>query len=363
MILGKLLYYISKNFLTTLLLISSLIIACILVVSFFEMLNSVRGAIVPFLTILKVSFLKLPHLLGELLPLIIFISVLFTFDKFIKNHEMIIFLVSGINIWRIIFPVLLISLFLSISYITILQPISSSLLNKSETLKRKASNNDTSVLVAKNGLYIFEKIDNSSRVYTANFIVPGESALHNFSVIFLNDKHDFLKKIEAEKAILNNGYMKFEGKMFASDQNGNPIDIKNKIIKTKIDIKTLVNKFTTPEKISFWKLSAISSKLNSSGINSDKYINYYYKLLFNPFYIISIVLLALCFLNLNTRSNSTIKLVGTSSIIGFTIHSFKEILTSFLIANEISSPIAQFIPTIILISIAVSVIFQKFESN
>lgn len=364
MFFNKFFLYLNRNFTQSVIYIGVLILCCTFIISVFDILNNFKSIIIPFKTIILLAFLKLPFLIGEIFPLIIFISILFTFDKLARSNELVIFLTSGINIWRVIYPVILTSFILGFLFLIVMQPISANFLNKFEYLSRKLKNNSqSSFLVAEDGLFIMETIGNENRVYTSKYVTPTESSFHNFTMIVLNKKNDFQRKIESGKAIFQKGRITLDDNILVTDKTGNEITLGDNIISTNLNFKKILEKFTSPEKISIWKLASISYQLKNSGINSDKFVNYYYKLLFRPFYIISIALVATCFINLNLRSNSNIRILAIGSIFGFLIHSFKEILTTFLISNGLSSPIAQFLPLLVLTTIAIGAIIQKFDSN
>jgi len=57
-----------------------------------------------------VIFYELPNILGKALPVGLLLGSLFTFDKLSKDFELTIFRVAGLSFWRILSPVLLLSL-------------------------------------------------------------------------------------------------------------------------------------------------------------------------------------------------------------------------------------------------------------
>lgn len=57
-----------------------------------------------------VIFYELPNILGKALPVGLLLGSLFTFDKLSKDFELTIFRVAGLSFWRILAPVLVLSL-------------------------------------------------------------------------------------------------------------------------------------------------------------------------------------------------------------------------------------------------------------
>lgn len=64
-------------------------------------------------TALLVIFYELPNILGKALPVGLLLGSLFTFDKLSKDFELTIFRVAGLSFWRILAPVLVLSLMIT----------------------------------------------------------------------------------------------------------------------------------------------------------------------------------------------------------------------------------------------------------
>lgn len=62
------------------------------------------------LTGILVIFYELPNIIGKALPVGLLLGSLFTFDKLSKDFELTIFRVAGLSFWRILAPVLVLSL-------------------------------------------------------------------------------------------------------------------------------------------------------------------------------------------------------------------------------------------------------------
>jgi len=237
------------------------------------------------------------------------------------------------------------------------------MLNKQEFMISKVEKgHSNSMLISGSGLYIHESVAGENRVYTAKNISPSNFTFNDITILILDQKNNLLKKIESDKAVLEKNTFELSGKILVTNKFGEEIDNVEKL-KTLLDFKYILDKFSSPEKIPFWKLGSLASHLESSGINADNFTNYYYKLIFRPIYAIAVCFLACCFISLNNRKLSNVKLIGVGSIVGLMVHGFKEIFSSYLIANNFSSSVAQILPLIIIASASAMIIFHKFENN
>lgn len=77
------------------------------------LLNTIKKALAGEYTIktaILVLSYELPNILGKALPVGLLLGSLFTFDKLSKDFELTIFRVAGLSFWRILAPVLVLSL-------------------------------------------------------------------------------------------------------------------------------------------------------------------------------------------------------------------------------------------------------------
>ena len=71
---------------------------------------------------INLAFLKLPEMVFEIFPFIILFGTLATFYSMAKNSELVIFRSSGISIWKILTPPILIVTIIGFFLILALQP-------------------------------------------------------------------------------------------------------------------------------------------------------------------------------------------------------------------------------------------------
>ncbi|MFA7658863.1 MAG: LptF/LptG family permease [Candidatus Gastranaerophilaceae bacterium] len=80
------------------------------------LLNTIRKALegeYSVKTAILVIFYELPNILGKALPVGLLLGSLFTFDKLSKDFELTIFRVAGLSFWRILAPVLVLSVIIT----------------------------------------------------------------------------------------------------------------------------------------------------------------------------------------------------------------------------------------------------------
>ncbi|MDX1924166.1 MAG: LptF/LptG family permease [Rickettsiaceae bacterium] len=355
--------YITNLYLRSLMFVLLGISLCVTCFNMFDVMNKARSFILPVYEIFILSILKLPLVLHELLPVSILISSLYFFQTISKRNEAVIIFTSGISVWRFLQPLVFVSILVGIFFVTIIQPISAFCLDIQTSLERKyfSPKKANMISVIDTGLYIFESFDSGNRIITARIIIRDKSTIKGVTILELDNDNNPINRIESDEARFLDSGIILGSKSFGVTMTGDKIDMANQILKTNLSFSTIIKKFESPENIPFWKLGRLATELNNSGIHADKFVNYYYKLFFRPIYCASIILLSCCFLNINPRGRSRIKLLGYGSILGFVTHSSKEVGSALLISKEFSPFFAQSMPIILIAMVSILVIIQLFE--
>lgn len=143
-------------------------------------------------TAILVLFYELPNILGKALPVGLLLGSLFTFDKLSKDFELTIFRVAGLSFWRILSPVIVLSLIITVfCFITYdkLIPYSA---NKLINIKKEYSPSQ----------YIYTQKDKSNRP-TIAVVVSRFNYTSISNIIVL----DFSKKYYTDVNALSNIYV------------------------------------------------------------------------------------------------------------------------------------------------------------
>ena len=93
-----------------------------------------------FNDILKMSFLKMPFLINEILPFIVIISTSFYFKNLIDNNELVSIRNLGLSVIDIFYPVAFAVLTLGLFALFFLNPISSISMNYLQEILRLSPN-------------------------------------------------------------------------------------------------------------------------------------------------------------------------------------------------------------------------------
>ncbi len=167
------------------------------------LLNTIRKALegeYSVKTAILVIFYELPNILGKALPVGLLLGTLFTFDKLSKDFELTIFRVAGLSFWRILRPVLVLSLlvtaFCFVTYDKLIPFSASKLVNIKKQYSpsqyiytQKDENNKPKMAVVVSRF----NYSNISNIIVLDFSSSEYTDLHALSRIYVAEKADHFR--------------------------------------------------------------------------------------------------------------------------------------------------------------------------
>ena len=150
--------YLGKEFIK-IVINTSIIFFCLgFIMNIFEEINFFKDFDVTISTPIILSFLFVPSLLNNFFPFVILISGIWFFLKTKKTNEQTSMNVSGMSNLSIIIIPSVLSIMLGIFFVTAINPITSSLVKKYETVKGNyEKEQDYLATVTVNGIWIKER--------------------------------------------------------------------------------------------------------------------------------------------------------------------------------------------------------------
>lgn len=353
--------YLSKSYIryfTTILLV---ITGALVLSNVFDVLHKFKTIHIPSELIWKLVLYKIPYLLGEISPLLSFVSMLFFLRQLTKYNELVIILCSGHHIWKIFIVPVVVTFLIGVIFVAVVNPIGTYGLQKYEKLERSLINKKHSdFIVTKSGILFFEEYRGTNRVIQAESINLATKELKEVTILFVGDDNSLLKRIDADNAILNDGNFRlFKLTVNVNDDSQEYDDL---TIPTNLSMNEFTGRFISPEMISIWNVKSYINKFTKFGLPITNYKVHYYKLLFKPFIMVSVVVFASCFISLQQRTNSQTKVLIRGLIWGFVVYSLLEVLARILISKNIDPIFAILLPNFFLICVSKFAILHIHEA-
>ena len=320
--------YISKEFFEIILKISFVFYSLIFILTIFEELSYFKGSQVNFLYPIFLTFLNSPSILYNIFPFIFLISTQFFFIKIFEKNELIIYKNFGLDNFKILKILTLVSLVISLIIILLFYNFSAKFKFLYLDLKNDYADDDKYLaVITENGLWIKDEIEDSILIINAASI--NNNFLKEVSIIELSKDFDLIRNIEAEKADIKN----IRWKIFNAKQHINKSNITSMeselYLNTHFDIKKINSLFSNLYSLTMWELQSLRKDYKSLGYSTLEIDTHRHKIIAYPIYLIIMTMLSgIIMLNIKINKSKMFNLIlGISlSVIIFYIKYFFNLL-------------------------------------
>lgn len=309
--------YISKTFLMNLLFILLVLLSVAFLISIVDIMRKAYISNFTLIQIVKINLVNLPIILDEIFPYTIFITTIFTIEKFRTSKELIAINSFGISYFGAFIPFIINTLLLSIIYTTLIQPVVANC--NLIYYKMKAQNDERRIITfSQNGIWLRDQLPSGNVIFlNANYfyeigkyladvkIYEYSPLTKNFTIYFADNAALISKElILSDVSIVkpdNLSISKQSNYKFATNISGDEIF-----------------EFLAPKMFSLWNINSFVTTLEKSGFSALEHKFYFYRMLFSPLYNISIVFIAMA-ISLIGLSNKHLK-ISVYFIAGFFIY-------------------------------------------
>ena len=287
--------YLAKEFIK-IVINTSIIFFCLgIIMNIFEEINFFKDFDVAITTPIILSLLFVPSLLNYFFPFVILLSGMWFFLKIKKTDELTSMNVSGMSNLSVIIVPSFLSIILGIFFVTALNPITSLLVKKYETVKGNyEKEQDYLATVTVNGIWIKE------RGLKANYMIRAshleKENLMGVTIYEFDKDNNFTRRIEADSANITS--LKWVLKnitVINSDGIVLTEPIKDPFYFSMYDIKKIKSLYSNLDTISFWDLEHEINLLKQRGYSTREMQVKLHRSLAFPFFLLSMVLLSSVF--------------------------------------------------------------------
>lgn len=297
--------------------------ASFFIIDFIELSIRTHNAHISVFTIIKITLAHIPFIIQETSLLILFAALIYTFIMLAKRNEYTAIKASGISLKKFLLPFITVSFIFATFIITIVNPISSHLLQY-RTYIKKITNQHTGepLALSKYGILLLDMPKhNKEELYIIsaeqlNEVSSKEIYLYKTSYIVTSANYIFKKRIDAEKAVLKKNEWILTNvieKQVKQNSKKHP----EIILPSSLKPQDLINSFRKPKQISIWTLPNFIKTLKIIGGSTEQYVKYFYKLLIKPFLTIGLVCIAASFSLKPTRNRKNQHIIAYGTCLGF----------------------------------------------
>ena len=241
-----------------------------------------------------------------MLPFIVLVSGIWFFLKIKKNDEITAMKVSGMSNFSVILIPSIISIVLGIIFITSINPITSVLVKKYETIKGEYERDkDYLAAITKNGIWIKEKNYNKNSIIRSSHLK--NENLMNVTIYEYDQNNNFIKRIEAESANISSVTWSLK-KIKIIDGKGKILaeNIDNIYYISTYDLNKIKSLYSNLETVSFWNIGNEIKLLEERGYSTKQMETKLQRSLAFPFFLLAMVFLSGVFtLGTNFKENNS----------------------------------------------------------
>jgi len=265
-------HYISKEFLKMTLLCLGIFVFIYLLVDVMEKLDDFNAAGVAANLIIWYFVFTLPFIIKQMIPVAILMGTQLTFGFLSKNNQLIAFKSSGVNMIRLSFPIILLSITSSLLLLIlgeILIPYSNARAAEIWNYQVKKKEPRAVLLQEK----IWYKGDQA--IYTFNNFNFKEQSAEGVILYFFDSKFDIRSRLDAEKVAWKNGAWIFKNGLEQSfhpdgSYSSQPFSEKSVILSESPEDFRYQEK--SSEEMTYPELRAYIQKIQREGYEATRYI-------------------------------------------------------------------------------------------
>jgi len=275
------------------------------VMNLFEEINFFKDIDIGIYIPILMSLYIVPSLLYEMFPFIILLSGMWFFLKLKKSDEITAMKISGLSNFTIISIPSLVCIVMGIFFITSINPITSILVKKYETVKGNYERDqDYLAAITKNGIWIREKNDLINNIIRSSNLQNAK--LMNVSIYEFDQNYDFIRRVEAKSADISTLNWLLED-VVTMGRDGKIIskNISSAQYVSTYNLDKIKSLYSNLDTISFWNINNEIELLKKRGYSTKQMETKLHSSFAFPFFLLAMLLLSGVFtLGLNFKENS-----------------------------------------------------------
>ncbi|MBR9901678.1 MAG: LPS export ABC transporter permease LptG [Rhodospirillales bacterium] len=355
-------WYFGKHVLVSILSILALLIGLILIGDTIELLR--RAGNKPDASVgivIQMATSRIPFMTEKVLPFAVLFGSMFSFWKLTGNQELIVTRAAGVSAWQFMLPPILCALMLGFIQVGALNPLSSILLQKYETLEARYLQNNASVMnLSSSGLWLRQGTQDGQAVIYARSVnrQQGDQLdLRDVTIFRFEDADSFTTRIDAGRAVLEPGTWHFyDAWTFVPGQASSFSD--ELMLPTNLTTRKIQDSFASPETMSFWDLKPFITLLERAGFNATRHRIHFHGLLSRPLLLCAMVLIAAAFCLKFSRRRRASLVIGGGVATGFILYFCTDVISALGVSGGIPPILSAWAPAGISLLLGVSTLLH-----
>lgn len=317
-------YYFARKFLWTFVAIASVFVILLALIDLVDELQDFPN--LPFMDVLGVVLLNVPHANYEILPLVVILSAVALFLRLARSSELVVVRAAGRSALRSLAAPLTVAALIGIISITMLNPLVAAASKRYNNVVNTYMGGGTSVLaIASEGLWLRQGSAEGQTVIHAARASSDVTTLYEATFIKFSPEGQPERRIVAETASLAAGQWELKNaKIWELTLGQNPEATAREVAQLELPSALtqdrIIDSFGKPEYISLWDLPGFINQLEEAGFSARRYAVWFQMELSRPLFLVALVMVAAAFTMRHARLSNTGISVLIAVMLGFTLH-------------------------------------------
>jgi len=278
------------------------VVGIYLAVDFFEKVDDFMEAGIPLSTMLSYFMLKLPFIVAQIIPVSILMSVLIVFSLMARNNEVVALKSSGVRIYYLFKPVLVIGCLSGVLLFFLSEVIIPITMTRSNQIWLKDVRKESTVITKEKNIWI----KGNRRITHLNYFNPKDRTIYGITCYNFDESFRLVRRIDAKKGVFHEGKWQLDGLMEQNlDKEKGKYDISfhtNKIENLDLSPEDLKQVTKKSEEMTLKELLSYIKKVEAEGYDATIYrVDLYAKVAF-PF-----VCIIMCMVGTGLAARGTVK--------------------------------------------------------
>ncbi len=321
----KLYFYFARRFAANLLGLFLVFVMLSALIEMIEVLRKFDRSDVGFLEILRLTSLRLPRALYQILPLIVILATLTLFLNLAKSSELVVTRAAGRSALRSLVSPVIVVFLVGAFAVAVINPIVAATSKQYKILENRYSKGVQSVLsIGPEGLWLRQGSDSGQTVIRAEHTNADGTILYGVTFFGFDSESLNSYRIEAAQAELLPDFWKItDAKEWTFEYGENSergaVTSKERMIATDLTKEQIRDGFGPPSTIPIWQMPAFIQRLERAGFSSRRHQMRLQTELATPFLLVTMVMIGAAFTMRHTRFGRTGIMVLAAIGMGFSI--------------------------------------------
>lgn len=293
---------------------------------------------------IKMTLLKMPDLIQDLLPFAVLIGAILSFWRMARAQELIVARTAGMSIWQILITPALITLAAGTIAISVFNPFAAATRAQYEALEAEFfRQNRSDMAVSETGVWLRQGTKNQQSVIHAQSVSENGTQLRDVFVLDVSHAGGLVRRIDAESAHLLPGYWELRNGFTSAPSEPTEPFITFRL-PTPLTRDNLEDTFASADTISFWNLPAFITQMENAGFSANAHRLHLHSLLALPILLTAMVLISATFsVKAGRRSSAGLMIVGGIGT-GFVLHFFSNVVHALGMSMSVPPELAAWMP-------------------